>query len=92
MIVTSGFPPDYARWVRFPAFDAMGFPLTDNGASTVVPGLFFCGVHFLQAQVFGAVRRGRGCRHRGQSIAHRSPQRGPTKRLNWQGASRCKRC
>jgi putative flavoprotein involved in K+ transport len=47
-IVTSGFRPDYARWVRFPAFDAMGFPLTDNGASTVVPGLFFCGVHFLR--------------------------------------------
>jgi putative flavoprotein involved in K+ transport len=34
--------------MRFPAFDAMGFPLTDNGASTVVPGLFFCGVHFLR--------------------------------------------
>jgi putative flavoprotein involved in K+ transport len=40
--------PNYARWVRFPAFDATGFPLTDNGASTVVPGLFFCGVHFLR--------------------------------------------
>jgi putative flavoprotein involved in K+ transport len=26
----------------------MGFPLTDDGASTVVPGLFFCGVHFLR--------------------------------------------
>jgi putative flavoprotein involved in K+ transport len=48
VIFTSGFRPDYARWVRFPAFDAMGFPLTDNGASTVVPGLFFCGVHFLR--------------------------------------------
>ena len=34
--------------MRFPAFDAMGFPLTDNGASTVVPGLFFCGAHFLR--------------------------------------------
>lgn len=33
-IFTSGFRPDYARWVRFPAFDTMGFPLTDNGAST----------------------------------------------------------
>jgi putative flavoprotein involved in K+ transport len=48
VIFTSGFRPDYAQWVRFPAFDAMGFPLTDNGASTVVPGLFFCGVHFLR--------------------------------------------
>jgi putative flavoprotein involved in K+ transport len=48
VVFTSGFRPDYARWVRFPAFDAMGFPLTDNGASTVVPGLFFCGVHFMR--------------------------------------------
>lgn len=48
VIFTSGFRPDYTHWVRFPAFDAMGFPLTDNGASTVVPGLFFCGVHFLR--------------------------------------------
>jgi len=47
-IFTSGFRPDYARWIRFPAFDAMGFPLTDNGASTVVSGLYFCGVHFLR--------------------------------------------
>ena len=47
-IFTSGFRPDYGRWIRFPAFDAMGFPLTDDGASTVVPGLFFCGVHFLR--------------------------------------------
>jgi putative flavoprotein involved in K+ transport len=48
VIFTSGFRPDYARWVRFPAFDALGFPLTDNGSSTVVPGLFFCGVHFMR--------------------------------------------
>lgn len=47
-IFTSGFRPDYGQWIRFPAFDAMGFPLTDNGASTVVPGLSFCGVHFLR--------------------------------------------
>jgi putative flavoprotein involved in K+ transport len=48
VILTSGFRPDYTRWVRFPAFDAMGFPLTRNGTSTVVPGLYFCGVHFLR--------------------------------------------
>jgi putative flavoprotein involved in K+ transport len=48
VIFTSGFRPDYTRWMRFPAFDATGFPLTDNGASTVVPGLYFCGVHFLR--------------------------------------------
>jgi hypothetical protein len=49
-ILASGFRPDYARWVRFPAFDAMGFPRTDNGASTEVPGLSFCGVHFLRTR------------------------------------------
>jgi putative flavoprotein involved in K+ transport len=77
VIVTSGFRPDYARWVRFPAFDAMGFPLTDNGASTVVPGLFFCGVHFLRKRkssvLFGV---GEDAAIVAQSIAHhRSPQR-----------------
>ena len=48
VICTTGFRPDYARWVRFPAVDATGFPLTHDGASTVVPGLFFCGVHYLR--------------------------------------------
>jgi putative flavoprotein involved in K+ transport len=49
-IFTSGFRPDYSRWVRFPAFDELGFPLTEDGGSTVVPGLFFCGVHFLRTR------------------------------------------
>jgi len=31
-----------------PAFDAIGFPLTDDCASTGVPGLYFCRVHFLR--------------------------------------------
>jgi putative flavoprotein involved in K+ transport len=49
VICTTGFRPDYAHWVRFSAVvDAMGFPLTHDDASTVVPGLFFCGVHFLR--------------------------------------------
>jgi putative flavoprotein involved in K+ transport len=48
VIFTSGFRPDYTSWMRFPAFDAMGFPITDNGASMTVPGLYFCGVHFLR--------------------------------------------
>jgi putative flavoprotein involved in K+ transport len=50
VIFAAGFRPDYARWIRFPAFDDMGFPLTDDGASTVVPGLYFCGVHFLRTR------------------------------------------
>jgi putative flavoprotein involved in K+ transport len=50
VIFTSGFRPDYAGWVRLPAFDSMGFPITHDGASTVVPGLYFCGVHFLRTR------------------------------------------
>jgi putative flavoprotein involved in K+ transport len=76
-IFTSGFRPDYGQWVRFPAFDAMGFPLTDDGASTVVPGLFFCGVHFLRKRkssvLFGV---GEDAAIVAQSIArHRSQHR-----------------
>jgi putative flavoprotein involved in K+ transport len=50
VIFTSGFRPDYAGWIRFPAFDSMGFPITEDGASAVVPGLYFCGVHFLRTR------------------------------------------
>jgi putative flavoprotein involved in K+ transport len=48
VIFTSGFRPDYASWVHFDAFDEMGFPIHEDGASTVVPGLYYCGVHFLR--------------------------------------------
>ena len=48
VIFTSGFRPDYASWVHLDAFDDMGFPIHEDGASTVVPGLYFCGVHFLR--------------------------------------------
>ena len=33
----------------------MGYPLTDDGASSVVPGLFFCGVHFLRKRKSAAL-------------------------------------
>jgi putative flavoprotein involved in K+ transport len=47
VIFTSGFRPDYARWVKFPqAFDESGFPIQQDGSSTIVPGLHFMGVHF----------------------------------------------
>ncbi len=50
-IFTSGFRPDYTSWVRFPgAFDEMGFPIERDGASTVVPRLYFCGVHFMRTR------------------------------------------
>jgi putative flavoprotein involved in K+ transport len=49
VIFTAGFRPDYESWVECPdAFDGYGFPLHENGASTVVPGLHFVGVHYLR--------------------------------------------
>jgi putative flavoprotein involved in K+ transport len=48
VIFTSGFRPDYSSWVHFDAFDELGFPIHKDGASTAVPGLYFCGVHFLR--------------------------------------------
>jgi putative flavoprotein involved in K+ transport len=47
-IVTAGYRPAY-EWVHpADAFDNLGFPLHENGASTAVPGLYFVGVHFLR--------------------------------------------
>ena len=49
VVFTSGFRPDYTSWLSWPeAFDQHGFPIHDDGASTVVPGLYFVGVHFLR--------------------------------------------
>ena len=49
VIFTSGFRPDYGDWVRFPdAFDELGFPIQQDGESSVAPGLFFIGTHFLR--------------------------------------------
>jgi putative flavoprotein involved in K+ transport len=51
VILTAGFRPAYREWVGHPeAFDAVGFPLQVDGASTVVPGLSFVGVHFLRTR------------------------------------------
>jgi putative flavoprotein involved in K+ transport len=49
VVFTSGFRPAYVDWVELPgAFDDLGFPLQRDGASTVVPGLYFIGTHFLR--------------------------------------------
>ena len=49
VVFAGGFRPDYESWVRFPgAFDEFGFPVHRDGASTVVRGLYFVGVHFLR--------------------------------------------
>jgi len=50
VIFSCGFRPDYASWVHLDAFDEHGFPLTQDGVSTTVPGLYFCGVHFLRTR------------------------------------------
>jgi putative flavoprotein involved in K+ transport len=49
VIFTSGYRPAYRSWVQFPeAFDDVGFPIQRDGASTVAPGLYFMGTHFLR--------------------------------------------
>lgn len=49
VIFTGGFRPDYGSWLPWPeAFDDFGFPLHHEGASTVMPNLYFVGVHFLR--------------------------------------------
>jgi putative flavoprotein involved in K+ transport len=49
VIFTSGFRPDFTSWVHFPnAFDDLGFPIQENGESSIVPGLYFIGTHFLR--------------------------------------------
>jgi putative flavoprotein involved in K+ transport len=49
VVFAGGFRPDYSSWVHCPgAFDQLGFPIHEEGASTVTPGLYFVGVHFLR--------------------------------------------
>lgn len=47
VIFTSGYRPAYASWIHAAGgFDELGYPLQQDGSSTVVPGLHFMGVHF----------------------------------------------
>ena len=49
VVFAAGFRPDYTSWLPWPeAFDEHGFPIQVEGASSVVPGLYFVGVHFLR--------------------------------------------
>lgn len=49
VVFAGGFRPDYGSWVHCPgAFDELGFPIHEEGASTVAPGLYFVGVHYLR--------------------------------------------
>lgn len=48
VVFAGGFRPDY-EWVRIPgAFDDLGFPIHEDGASPAADGLYFIGVHFLR--------------------------------------------
>jgi putative flavoprotein involved in K+ transport len=47
VVFASGYRPDYKSWVSFPeAFDDLGFPIQENGTSTIISGLHFMGVPF----------------------------------------------
>ena len=49
VLSAGGFRPDYASWVHVAgAFDGLGFPIHEEGASVAAPGLYFVGVHFLR--------------------------------------------
>jgi putative flavoprotein involved in K+ transport len=49
VVFAGGFRPDYGSWLRCPeAFDKLGFPIQEDGTSSVVDGLHFVGVHFLR--------------------------------------------
>jgi putative flavoprotein involved in K+ transport len=49
VVFTAGYRPRYREWVGMPdAFDDLGFPIQCDGASTVAPGLYFMGTHFLR--------------------------------------------
>jgi cation diffusion facilitator CzcD-associated flavoprotein CzcO len=49
VLFAGGFRPDYGSLLPgSEAFDDLGFPLQRDGESTIVPGLYFMGVHFLR--------------------------------------------
>ena len=49
VVFATGFRPDYTSWLSWrEAFDELGFPIHEDGASRAVPGLYFAGVHFLR--------------------------------------------
>jgi thioredoxin reductase len=47
VIFTCGYRPAYANWIHVAgAFDDLGYPIQQDGSSTVAPGLHFMGLHF----------------------------------------------
>jgi hypothetical protein len=52
VIFTSGYRPDFS-WIDFPICDELGYPITASGASPHMPGLYFCGIHFMRIRRSG---------------------------------------
>lgn len=49
VLLATGYRPGYSETILHPeAFDTLGYPLQQDGASTVLPDLYFIGVHFLR--------------------------------------------
>jgi putative flavoprotein involved in K+ transport len=49
VLFAGGFRPSYRAWLPWSeAFDDLGFPIQKDGASTIVDGLYFVGVHFMR--------------------------------------------
>jgi putative flavoprotein involved in K+ transport len=49
VVFAAGFRPDHASWVHCAgAFDELGYPIHEDGASVTTDGLHFIGVHFLR--------------------------------------------
>jgi putative flavoprotein involved in K+ transport len=51
VIYATGFHFDFG-WIDLPIFDARGYPRYERGV-TEVPGLYFCGLHWMQTQGSG---------------------------------------
>jgi len=51
VIYATGFHFDFA-WIDLPVFDERGYPRYDRGV-TEIPGLYFCGLHWLHTQGSG---------------------------------------
>jgi putative flavoprotein involved in K+ transport len=48
-VFATGFRPDHSSWVHCAgAFDELGYPIHEDGASATADGLHFIGVHFLR--------------------------------------------
>ena len=54
VIYTAGFRPDFG-WIDALPVDAFGFPVTVDGAAPDLPGLVFCGLHFMRVRRSGTL-------------------------------------